>query len=337
MDVQVTLESKVAFLRQPSSFPKPAYRVLAIETHMSWVFLCGAFAYKLKKPVCTEFLDFRTLEARRYYCEEEVRLNRRLAPAVYLGVVALGLDDAGHLQLGGAGHPVDWLVRMHRLPLGHMLDYALQHGSWNAADMARVARRLAEFYRACAPVPTDPAEYRARLLRNIEHSAQELALPGYQQGTDYIGSIRAVLCAAQHTLADELDARVRAGRIVEGHGDLRPEHICLQAPLAVIDCLEFSRALRLADPADEIAFLALECERLGAPAAGAVLLAEYRAASADNPSAAAIHFYQGYRALLRAVIAARHLNEEKFRYSPHWLHRAGEYLALALAHAHGCA
>ena len=112
----ITLESKVAFLRHPTSFPEPAYRVEAIETHMSWVFLTDGYAYKLKKPVCQEFFDFRTVEARHHYCQEEVRLNRRLAEDIYLGLVALSMDAHGHLQLDQHGTIVDWLVKMHRLP-----------------------------------------------------------------------------------------------------------------------------------------------------------------------------------------------------------------------------
>lgn len=332
----VTLESKVAFLRQPTSFPETSYRVEAIETHVSWVFLTDGYAYKLKKPVRYDFLDFSTIDARRHYCAEEVRLNRRLAPEVYLGIVALTLDSPGHLQLDGYGTAIDWLVKMRRLPVQHMLDYAIQHATVKEEDIRRVATRLAGFYRTCPFVPIEPADYRNSLLHHIDCNLQELGLPAYQLPIAQVRGICLAQRAALQQMAGLLDERARAGRIVEGHGDLRPEHICLKPTLAIIDCLEFSRDLRIVDTADEVAFLALECEHLGAADLGALLLRNYRDISGDRPDAALVHFYQSYRASLRATIAIRHLNEEKFRYSPQWPRRASEYLQLAEQHVAWC-
>jgi aminoglycoside phosphotransferase family enzyme len=329
---EVMLESKVAFLRQPSSFPEPAYRVEAIETHMSWVFLTEGYAYKLKKPVCHDFLDFRTIAARRHYCEEEVRLNRRLAAQVYLGIVALSINALGNLQLGEHGTVIDWLVKMRRLPTEHMLDYAIRNRTANADDIRRVAARMATFYRNCQPVAVEPAAYRAAFLRDIERNREELVRPAYQLSVDQVQG----LCRAQRTVLNQqrdwFDARVREGRIVEGHGDLRPEHICLVPAVAVIDCLEFSRDLRIVDAADELAYLALECERLGMPELGSLLLPAYGDISGDRPNPALLHFYQSFRATLRARIAIKHLEEEKFRYSAEWRRRCNEYLQLAQRH-----
>ena len=332
----VTLESKVAFLRQSTSFPSQTYRVEAIETHMSWVFLTDVHAYKLKKPVRYEFLDFSTLEARRYYCEEEVRLNRRLAAGVYLGIVPLALDASGHLQLEGSGTAIVLVVKVHRLPTHHMLEYAIKHDMASEEDMGRVAARLADFYRTAPSIALDPIAYRQKFSTQIDAHRQELSLPAYGLPVEQV--IR--ICAAQQVFLQDmsatLDERVRTGRIVEGHGDLRPEHICLDPETLIIDCLEFSRDLRIIDPFDEIAFLALECERLGASGLGAFFLQHYSELSNDRPAAALIHFYQSYRACLRAVIAIRHLGEEKFRYSPEWPRRAREYLQLAESHAACC-
>ena len=332
----VTLESKVAFLRQPTSFSEPAYRVEAIETHMSWVFLTDGYAYKLKKPVHHEFLDFRTAAARRYYCEEEIRLNRRLAADVYLGVVPLAFNTSGHLQLDGDGTVVDWLVKMRQLPTEYMLDYEIKHQTASEQDIGKVAARLADFYRTCAPIDINPVEYRRRLLVHIDCNLQELSRHAYQLPTERVS----VICLAQRTVLQQIaamfDERIQSGKIVEGHGDLRPEHICLQPTLAIIDCLEFSRDLRMVDTADELAFLALECERLGAAELGALLLRTYSDISSDWPAIVLIHFYQSYRAMLRATIAIRHLSEEKFRYSPEWPRRAMDYLQLAEQHIACC-
>lgn len=332
---ELALESKVAFLRQPMSFPDRPYRVEAIETHMSWVFLTEKYAYKLKKPVCQEALDFRPIEARRHYCEEEVRLNRRLAADVYLGVVAMSINTRGHLRLcerdiHSEGETiVDWLVQMRRLPAEHMLDYALRTGTVSDGDIGRVAARLALFYRGCGPVSIGASAYRAAFLHGIDRNQQVLTRPGY----GLPGGLIHRLCSIQRKVLNQhrelLDTRVRAGRIVEGHGDLRPEHVCLKPEVTVIDCLEFSSALRIVDPLDELGYLALECERLGSAHAGALLLNAYGELSADQPDTMLVNFYQGYRALLRARLAIAHLDEEKFRHSEEWHRRAMSYLRLA--------
>lgn len=330
---EVPLESKLAFLRQPGSFPESTYRVEAIETHMSWVFLTVDFAYKLKKPVFYETLDFRTVEARQFYCLEEIRLNRRLAADVYLDVIPLVIDAQGHLHLGGAGQITDWLVKMRRLPADSTLDYAIKSGSATEEDMARVATRLADFYRQCAPVQIDPAAYRDRLQHAIDETSSALSTPDYHLDTHQISRISGL----QHTLlaqqAGLFYARIASGKIIEGHGDLRPEHVYLGPAVTIIDCLEFSADLRIVDCADELGFLALECERLGSARLGATLLDAYQQRSGDVIDDKLLHFYKSFRACIRAKLAIWHLNEEKFRYSPEWRRRAIGYLHLAEQHA----
>ena len=328
----VPLEAKLTFLRQPASYPEPAYRVETIETHMAWVFLTTHHAYKLKKPVCYDGIDFRSLAARHHFCAEELRLNRRLAPDVYLGLVPLTLADSGYLALGGDGEIVDWLVRMRRLPHQFMLDHIVRHGRACPRDMHAIAARLVEFFQSLAPVDIDGSAYRERYARQIAACAHELLQPAYRLPAAHVR----LVCHRQHSaldrLATRIDWRVADGFVVEGHGDLRPEHICLYPTPVVIDCLEFSRPLRLLDRADEIAFLALETERLGAPALGAALVQQYRAVSHDRPPPGLLHFYQSYRAIVRAALAVAHLKEAQFRYSPKWAAIAMHYLQLAERH-----
>lgn len=328
-----SLEAKVSFLSQAASYSEPLHRVESIETHMSWVFLAGNHAYKLKKPVCTEFADLRKLDMRRYFCGEELRLNRRLAKAIYLGVVPLVLDHAEHLQLGGDGAVVDWLVQMQRIPGWLMLDSAIAHRSACAEDAARIAAALTRFYRTLAPEDMTPLAYRARFHRQLEAGRTALSDPAYAMPAEHIGALFGTLTAALMRHASLLDERIRAQRLLEGHGDLRPEHVCLLPEIAIIDCLEFSRDLRVLDPADEVGYLALEFERLGAPSLAAALMQAYRGNSGDTPPPALVHFYQACRAATRSFLAARHLKEEKFRYSAHWRRTALVYLELALRHA----
>ncbi len=330
------IAAKVAFLRRPQSYPDVGGAVTALETHMSWVFLTERHAWKLRKPVCYGYLDFSTLAARRHDCDEEVRLNRRLTRDVYLAIVPLTRNAAGELRLGGDGATVDWLVKMRRLPAERMLDNALRAGTVDVADLARVVAALARVYRT-ARVPIAPADYRRRLADDIDANEHELCLPEWGLPQEDIAATCSAQRAFLRTRAALFDARVRDGWIVEGHGDLRPEHICLEAEPQIIDCLEFARDLRIADAADELAFLALECERLGAPALGPVIFAAWRESSGDAPPAALLHFYQSYRACVRAKIAIWHWREPELRGLPKWPARARDYLQLAREHVAHCA
>lgn len=325
----VPLAAKVAALREPAAYPGRVLRVEAIETHMSWVFLTEQFVYKLKKPARYDGLDCSTLGTRRFFCDEEVRLNRRLAPAVYLDVVALRRDGQGTLRIGGEGEVVDWLVWMRRLAGPLTLDRLIEAGSAAPAHMRRVAEHLAVFYRGLAPAVTDPDLLMARLRREIDQLEEELREPAWALPADEVKAVCRRLGSALSDCREALEARVRAGRVVEGHGDLRPEHVWLGEPLAIIDCLEFSAELRTLDTADELAFLALECERLGAPQLGNALFEAFAEFTGDVPEPALVDFYQAFRACVRANIAIRHLREACYRDDPKWPRRARQYLALA--------
>jgi aminoglycoside phosphotransferase family enzyme len=326
------LDAKLAFLREPSSYPEHPYQVQALETHMSWVFLTDRYVYKLKKPVRYELLDFRTLEARHRFCVAERVLNTRLAPDVYLGLATLACDRRGHLGINGSGTVVDWLVHMKRLPSECMLDYALMHGTLAAGDLERLARRLAAFYAALPAAASDCAWYRERFRRNIEANRRRLGSPVFELPAGHVRMLATAQLSVLEQVGSLLDERVQGGYVIEGHGDLRPEHVCLCEPVAVIDCLEFSRELRIVDVADELGFLALECERLDAAGAGHELLDRFCRLSGERIPQRLLHFYQSCRATSRALITARHLLDERFRHSPHWLRRAGRYLQLAEEH-----
>lgn len=332
----VPLERKLTALRDPACYPGTAMEVAAIETHMSWVFLAGDEAYKLKKPVRHGRLDFRTASARHFYCLEELRLNRRLAPEVYLGVVPLVLLENGTIRLGGRdGEPVDWLVRMRRLPADRMLDALLARGAATPGDMRRIARRLCSFYAAQPPAAVTAAAYRALLSREIDESEHELCNVEWPLPQARVREACRRLRLVLGRRAAMFDERVASGRVVEGHGDLRPEHVYLGDGIAVIDCLEFSAELRTLDSADEVGFLALECERAGAAGLAHELISAYTAASGDSPPPGLVHFHQASRALTRARLAIAHLHEPRFRegsVAGHYVKRARGYLALALRH-----
>lgn len=327
------LEARLGFLRRPDAYPEAPARVEAVETHMSWVFLTDTHAWKLKKPVRYAYLDFSTAEARRLDCEEEVRLNRRLAADVYLDVVPLVRDAEGKLSLGGAGQPEDWLVRMRRLPAHRMLDRVLRAGTVTRSEIDRLARRLARFYAAAAAEPVTPAAYRQSLGERIEDNLHALSGPEFGLPPDLPQGLARFQLGFLRENAGLFDRRADEGRIVEGHGDLRPEHVCLLGEPVVIDCLEFNRGFRILDPADELGYLALECERLQASHVGRWLLDGYGEASGDLPPAALLHFYQSCRAVLRAKLALWHLHDDGRHPPGKWIAVARDYLEWAQRHA----
>ena len=328
----VPTESKVRFLSQPTSYADCPQTVEAIETHMSWVFLTDNYAYKLKKPVRYEFLDFSTLEARRKDCQAEVLLNLRLAPDVYLGTVPLTLDPLGNLEIAGDGQTIDWLVKMHRLPRDCMLDWGIQHHAVRAEEVRKLARFLAQFYQHLSPVDLTPAAYCDRLRKDISATMKDLLDPFYTLPENRVRAIGSGQLAFLDRHSQKLDLRVSSGRIVEGHGDLRPEHICLKPDPVIIDCLEFKQEFRILDPADELAFLALECERLGEAWIGDLLLETYANETGDRPSVSLVEFYKSYRAYLRAKIAIWHIREPQKGATATWFDRARHYLDLAKRH-----
>lgn len=325
------LARKLAILRSPASYPEAPSAVEVRETHMSWVFLTNDFAWKLKKPVCFPFLDYRRLEQRRHFCEEELRLNRRLAPGVYLDVVPLVHRPDGALVLDGTGEVVDWLVRMRRLPAALMLDVALEQGTATPTAVAQAANHLACFYAAALPVAVGEGPYLDRFHHEMVLNRQTLHDGAY--GLPHDAPAR-VLDTLESFLGEERDtllAPLRAGRVVEGHGDLRPEHIYLGEPPAVIDCLEFDPTLRLLDPFEEIAFLVMECRLLGGSWAGAAVLRRVAGALRARPGARLFAFYTGFRACLRARLSIAHLQEPEPRDPAKWRPRALRYLGQAEA------
>jgi uncharacterized protein len=333
MKIFPTAKAKVEFLQRPDSYPDAPSRVEAVETHMSWVFLTETHAYKLKKPVRYSYLDFSTIEARRLDCEEEVRLNAPLAANVYLGVIPLVLVAEGRLRLGGPGEAVDWLVEMRRLPADRMLDHLIRSGAVKRMEIRELSHWLARFYASAAPHPTTPEAYQQDLAERIADNLRELSSPEFGLDKEVPESLARHQLGFLETHAGLFDQRVRQGRIIEGHGDLRPEHVCLLAQPVIIDCLEFNREFRIVDPADELGYLALECERLHAPEVGHWLLEGYREASGDAPPVALLHFYQSWRAVLRAKLALWHLRDDGRHRPDRWVATAKEYLQLAKWHA----
>ena len=322
-------ETKLALLRQPQTYPEKPAGIDAIETHMSWVFLTPHHAFKLKKPVRYDYLDFSTLAARKISCEEELRLNQRLAPGVYREVVALAMNARGEMQIEGQGEVVDWLVKMRRLPAERMLDYLIRHRTLEPAELHTVAEWLAYFYRERIPQKLSGDEYRRKYAANLRANHAALAHPLYALPAALVEAVHAAQWKFLRSAPELFDRRAAEGQIVEGHGDLRPEHVCVESPPVIFDCLEFNRSFRIIDAADELAFLSMECERLGAPQVEQELFQAYRRITGDHPPPQLIYFYKAQRACVRARLAIWHLRDLERTAWPRWRAVAGEYLHLA--------
>lgn len=309
------LPERVRFLSRPDAYPEQPADVQLLETHFSYVFLTDTRVYKLKKRERYPFMDLSTLEARHANCREEDRLNRLLAPDVYLGVVPLHRTREGALSLRQGGTVVDYLVHMVRLAEERNLEHQLCHGGLQPTDITSAADWMAEFYRHTDRKGTTDVEARRRDCARTADELQELV------DDPRVHELRDRLIRWMETNDRVLEQR----SLVDAHGDLRPQHIYLGAHPRVIDRLEFDAQLRRLDPLEELAFLTLECNRLGQRWVGEHFLERYELCCDDTPPPGLEPFYQSSRALTWALLSANHLvtNPES---RSRWLERTRRYL-----------
>jgi uncharacterized protein len=274
--------------------------VVVHETHASWVFLAGEHAYKVKKPVRLAFLDYSTLSLRRAACLEEVRVNRELAPGIYLGVRAiLGTAEGFRFAAQDTPGAVEYAVLMRRFDETHTLLGAIQTRSLTHAQIREVARRLADFHLGS---PAFAAGGSAQVLDAWSANVAEierLEPPGVWR----VEAMRGFGEAFVNTHTTEIEQRVREGWVRHGHGDLRCEHVLLGRPVRVVDRIEFNLALRRLDVACDLAFLTMDLEAHGRRWAARELVGAYRHAGGNPGSEHLRGFYGAYWALVRAKVA----------------------------------
>jgi uncharacterized protein len=317
-------------LLKPAAYSWDPPGVELIETHISWVFLAGDYVLKVKRPVDFGFVDFTSLERRHHFCQEEVRLNRRLTADVYLGVVPIVRIGDG-FRVDGDGEPVEWGTLMRRLPADRMLDVLLTSGGAPDRLAELLAERLLPFHRRPAPVcKGSTTDYLAVVTENLEQLDAFAAkpLPAGQLGLVADGMRRFI-----DERSGMLKARVPRW-IREGHGDLRAEHICIESAgtLQLFDCVEFNQEIRCADVASDLSFLFMDLRRLGAPAVACHFLDRYRAAGFDLPGDL-VRFYVAHRALVRAKVACLEMTGAPPDARRHRALEAADYLNLAIAAA----
>jgi uncharacterized protein len=315
-----TMQAIVGAMMRPQIYPDNPPWVELRQTHISYVFLAGDFVYKIKKPVRFPFVDACTLARRHQLCVDEVRLNRRLAPDVYHGVVPILQRGGDEVALGaisddGAGQSaavMEWAVRMRRLADATMLDRMVLEGNVSVAQIRAIAARLAAFHRAAAADKGWKYGSAASIWRlvhgNLEEFAQERAqkLESDERETITPAEMDELVRFARSTIERQwtlLNRRAHEGRVCEGHGDLRCEHVSLAGDtIAIIDCVEFNEGLRYVDTASDVGFLAMDLDRLGARGLSDELVGAYREAADDAEFPLVVPLYKFHRALVRAKV-----------------------------------
>jgi len=325
---QPSLADKLRFLCAPSTYGDNSDSVEVVETHMSYVFLVGKRAYKLKKPVKFPYLDFSTLKAREFNCREELRLNRRLAPQTYLAIAPLAFAEE-RFSIGGEGKIVDWLVLMRRLPRELMLDHLISHGEPSPSQLEALCETLGRFYLGAARSAISAQDYGDRFFREQRTNRDIILRQSFALDHGRAPLLLDRLDRCLEANLPLLRQRVTEGHVVDGHGDLRPEHICLCEPVVIFDCLEFNEELRQVDPFDELAFLGMECAQLGAVRLGPDLIRCVAGRLNKAPPWRLTALYAASRAMLRARLALAHLLDERPREPAKWEPLASRYLDLA--------
>ncbi len=300
-----SLERLIAALREPARYAHAVRRVELLQTHISCVLLAGDYAYKIKKPVNLGFLDFSTLAARRHYCEEELRLNRRTAPALYLDVLAIG-GSASAPVIGGGGAAIEYALRMRRFDQDDLLDRMARRGALAPAHIDALARSLAAFHGQIARAGAgdafgSPPRILAPALQNFE---QMLPLAGAKADIALLARLRDWTAREHAALAPVFAVRKRDGWVRECHGDLHLGNIALLDGVPTpFDGIEFNPDFRWIDVMNEIAFLAMDLFDHGLPRLAFRFINAYLESTGDYAGLHVLRFYLVYRALVRAKVA----------------------------------
>jgi len=294
----------ITALLKPEAYPHPVDTVQLVQTHISFVLLAGDFVYKFKKPVDFGFLDFSTLTKRKHCCEQELLLNRRLCPEIYLGLVEINEKDGG-LTLDGKGDIVEYGVKMQRMPEEQMMVQVIERGELTADHIDSLVEVMVPFYEQAERSEEidgfGTAEAVAvNVLENFEQTEGFIGGEALsQQQFDEISSYARAVLAKK----DMFQTRISQGRIRDCHGDLYSANICLADKVYIYDCIEFNRRFRYCDVASDVAFLAMDLDFHGEEELSDYFIKQFVAKSADTGLMEMLNFYKCYRTYVRAKIA----------------------------------
>ncbi len=292
-------------LLKPETYPHHPQKVELVQTQMSFLFLTGDYVYKVKKPVDLGYLDYTTLEKRRFFCRQEIELNRRLCPDVYLEVVPI-VSRGGRIYLGGKGEAIEYAVKMKQLPADRMMDKLLPQDLVTEEMISPVAEKLAAFHNKAATSAEisaygKPAAIKINTDENFNQTEkyQDIIIPArkYQQIKAYSDNF----LKANKSL---LNKRIKDGRIRDCHGDLHAAHVCISNGICIYDCIEFNDRFRYGDVASEVAFLAMDLDRFARADLSQAFVSAYVKLSGDEELIKLLNFYKCYRAYVRGKVSS---------------------------------
>ncbi len=300
-------------LLNPDAYPERPDEVIFVQTSISAVFIAGDLVYKVKKPVNLGYLDFTTKEKRKFYCEEEVRLNRRLCPEIYIGVVPV-MEDRGSINLREKGDIIDYAVLMKRLPEEGMMDVMLDEGRVKDEDVAGIADILVPFYRNSRTGEgiDEFGEISSFSINTDENFAQTKRFIGITITEGEYEEIKRYTDRFFLENRDLFEDRIAASNIREGHGDLHSRNICITPKkIFIYDCIEFNERFRIGDVAEDIAFLAMDIDFHLFPALSRHFVGEYVRLSTDESLLKILNFYKCYTAFVRGKVLGFMLEEDE--------------------------
>lgn len=302
------LPKAVQALLDPGIYPEGTEEVKLLQTQISFIFLAGDFVYKLKKPVDFGFLDFTTLEKRKFFCWQEVELNRRLCPEIYLGVVPL-VRSKGGFSLGGEGEVADYLVKMRRLPQERTMDKLLEKDEVSPQMVEKVAAKLADFHRWAKIIWEDFGDLKTCRFDTEENFAQTKKYIDLTISLQEYERIKLYTRSFLERNASLFEQRVKEGRVKDCHGDLHLAHICFSDEIYIFDCIEFNDRFRYLDVASEVAFLAMDLDRHEREDLSRHFVESYIGFSGDQKLKEILDFYKCYRAYVRGKVESFKLDD----------------------------
>jgi len=305
-----TLPPVVEALLKPQAYPHRPPKIELVQTQMSFIFLTGEYVYKVKKPVNLGYLDYTTLEKRHFFCRQELELNRRLCPDVYLAVVPI-VEEKGELRIEGQGKAIEYAVKMKELPGERMMDVLLSGGQVTREMVARVAEKLADFHRKAQTNPEIAAFGKLDIIRRNcdENFAQTEKYIGLTIPRAKYELIRGYTDSFIKGNADLFEKRESKGRIRDCHGDLHAAHVCFTDDICIYDCIEFNDRFRYCDVASELAFLAMDLDRYQQAGLSRHLVSTYVGLSHDEELWKLLNFYKCYRAYVRGKVESFKLDD----------------------------
>ncbi|MGH7795995.1 MAG: AAA family ATPase [Candidatus Binatia bacterium] len=335
------IHTLTAAMLRPEFYPDRPSHIEIRQTHISCVFLAADHVYKIKKPLQLPFLDYSTLSKRRYFCGEEVRLNRRLAPHTYLGVVAISRAHGTYLldeMKSKGGRIVEYAVKMNRLPEEWMLSSLVERNAAEPIHVLDIANKLVAFHEKTASEKATIYGAPQAIARNVRDNFDETRrFIGHTISQTIFKTVQAYSEAFLTERSALLESRVTERRVRDGHGDLRAEHICLVDNIEIYDCVEFNEGLRYSDVASEVAFLSMDLDFAGAANLSDKFASAYAAAARDDDLPALLPFYKCYRAYVRGKVDS--LKSEEAEVNEHERRQASlralQYFLLAMRYAKG--